>query len=69
MLNIITVATSSRQFCIAQPETCSSRPRTQSNSQSDGPDSQYFKSPVQSQGSSSVQPSECFTVSHILEIL
>ena len=60
---------SSRQFCIAQPESCPSRSQTLSNSQSDEPDSQYFKSPAQSQGSSSVQPSECFTVSHILEFL
>ena len=61
---------SSKQFCVAQPESCSSlKPWTQPNSQSDGPDGQYFKSSIQSQGSSGVQSSEYFTVSHIVKIL
>ena len=60
-------SSSSKQFCIAQPESCSSRSQTPCNSQSDGVDGQYFKSPpAQPQGSNSVQSSECLTVSHIL---
>ena len=60
-------SSSSKQSCIAQPESCSSRSQTPCNSQSDGVDGQYFKSPpAQLQGSNSMQPSECLTVSHIL---
>ena len=57
-----------KEFCIPQPESCSSRPRAQSNSQSDELDGRCFRSPAQSQGSSrnSMQSSEYFTVSHIL---
>ena len=59
-------SSSSKQFCIPQPESCSSRSQTPCNSQSDGLHGQYFKSPpAQPQGSNSMQSSECLTVSHI----